>query len=101
MASASSVRKRKRPPGGLAVPDDQGNLGFCSRYALGKAAANGFMVRKFDPHHQLDFDQRDIVTLIVNSDKVKSKIPNTPGPIRSSPRHDLRLWDPCIWSFLS
>ena len=69
MASASSAI-----PGGLAAPDDQGNLPLCSRYALGKAAANGFMVRKFDPHHQLDFDQRDIVTLIVNSDKVKSKI---------------------------
>ena len=69
MASASSAI-----PGGLAAPDDQGNLGFCSRYGLGKAAANGFMVRKFHPHHQLDFDQRDIVTLIVNSDMVKSKI---------------------------
>ena len=72
MASASSTI-----PGGLAAPDDQGNLGFCSRYALGKAAANGFMVKKFDPYHQLDFDQRDIVTLIVNSDEVTSKIHTT------------------------
>ena len=69
MASA----RNKRPPGGLAKPDDQGNLGFCSRYALGKAAANGFMEGKFDPHQQLDFDQRDIVTSIVNSDEVESK----------------------------
>ena len=57
------------PPGGLAVPDDQGNLGFCSRFALGKAIGNGFMVRKFDPHQQLDFVQRDIATAIVNADE--------------------------------
>ena len=72
MASASPVRKRRRPPGGLAVPDDQGNLGFCSRYALGKAAANGFMVRKFDLDQMLDFDQSHIATAIVNSDEVES-----------------------------
>ena len=72
-ASASSAI-----PGGLAAPDDQGNLGFCSRYALGKAAANGFMEGKFDTHQKLDFDQSQIVTLIVNSDKVKSKIHTTP-----------------------
>ena len=88
MASASSTI-----PGGLAAPDDQGNLGFCSRYALGKAAANGFMEGKFDPHQKLDFDQSHIVTLIVNSDKVKSKIHTTPSPIRSSPRHGIRQWN--------
>ena len=61
------------PPGGLAAPDDQGNLGFCSRFALGKAIGNGFMVRKFDSHQQLDFVQRDIATAIVNADEVKVK----------------------------
>ena len=71
MASASaSPASTKRPPGGMAAPDDQGNLGFCSRFALGKAVANGFMVRKFDLHQQLDFDQRDISNLIVNTDEV-------------------------------
>lgn len=59
------------PPGALAVIDNQGNLGFCSRFALGKAAANGFMLRKFYPYQQLDFVQRDIATAIVNSDKVE------------------------------
>ena len=86
MASASSTI-----PGGLAAPDDQGNLGFCSRYALGKAAANGFMEGKFDPHQQkLNFDQRVIVNLIVNLDKVTRKIHITLalGPIRSSQRHE-------------
>ena len=61
-------------PGGLAAPDDQGNLAFCSRYALGKAAANGFMKRKFAPHQQLDFDQSHIVTAIVNSDEVNKNV---------------------------
>ena len=60
-------------PGHVAVPDDQGNLGFCSRFALGKAAGNGFMERKFKPHEQIDFDQGHIVTAIVNSDEVESK----------------------------
>ena len=68
MASATSA-----VPGGLAAPDDQGNMPFCSRNALGKAAANGFMEGKFDPPRQLDFDQSNIVHVIVNSDKVKSK----------------------------
>ena len=59
------------PPGALAVIDNQGNLGFCSRFALGKAAANGFMLGKFSQNQQLDFVQRDIATAIVNSDKVE------------------------------
>ena len=58
------------PPGCLANLDNQGNLGFCSRFALGKGIANGFMEKKFD-HQQLDFVQRDIVTAIVNTDKVE------------------------------
>ena len=72
MGSASS--NCLGPPGGLAVPDDQGNLGFCSRFALGKAIGNGFMESKFAPHTQLDFDQRDISTAIVNSDKVEIQL---------------------------
>ena len=60
-------------PGEFASPDDQGNLGFCSRYALAKATANGFMEGKFDPHQQLDFVQGKIVTAIVNSDEVESE----------------------------
>ena len=58
------------PPGALAVIDNQGNLGFCSRFALGKAAANGFMLGKFYPHQQLDFVQGEITSAIVNTDEV-------------------------------
>ena len=72
MAAASSA-STKGPPGGLAAPDDQGNLGFCSRFALGKAIGNGFMVRKFDPYQQLDFDQSHISNAIVNTDEVTNE----------------------------
>ena len=72
---SSSAASTRRLPGQIAGPDDQGNLGFCSRYALGKAAANGFMKGKFytgpqDPNQKLDLVQRDIVTALVNSDEV-------------------------------
>ena len=69
MAAASSA-STKGPPGGLAAPDDQGNLALCSRFALGKAVANGFMVKKFPPNQKLNFDQSHIATAIVNSDEV-------------------------------
>ena len=58
------------PPGALADIDHQGNLGFCSRFALGKAAANGFMLGKFAPHQQLDFVQGEISNFFVNTDMV-------------------------------
>ena len=74
MASALPSAIGQGPPGHVAVPDDQGNLGFCSRFALGKAIGNGFMERKFQPHEQIDFDQSHIVTAIVNSDEVERKI---------------------------
>ena len=70
MAAASSA-STKGPPGGLATPDDQGNLGLCSRFALGKAIGNGFMVKKFNSRQQLDFDQIHISNAIVNTDEVK------------------------------
>ena len=65
MASASS--SFDGPPEANAAPDNQGNLGFCS-----KTVGNGFMDKKFKPfrHQQLDFVQSDISTALVNADKV-------------------------------
>ena len=62
------------PPQENAAPDDQGDLGFCSRFALAKTIGNGFMNKKFQPfqHQQLDFRQRDISTALVNNDKVQN-----------------------------
>ena len=58
------------PPEAYASPDDQGNLGFCSRFALAKTISNGFMDKKFDPYQRLDFVQRDISSILVNLDQV-------------------------------
>ena len=68
MASTSS--SIDNPPEANAAPDNQGNLGFCSRFALAKTVGNGFMDKKFGPFQQLDFLQSDISTALVNIDKV-------------------------------
>ena len=70
MASASS--SFDGPPEANAAPDNQGYLGFCTRFALAKSVGNGFMEKKFTPfrHQQLDFVQSDISTALVNADKV-------------------------------
>ena len=58
-------------PEAYATPDDQGNFGFCTRFALAKTVANGFMDKKFDPYQKLDFVQKDISSILVNCDQVK------------------------------
>ena len=68
MSSTSSIMDD--PPEANAAPDNQGNLGFCSRFALAKGVGNGFMDKKFKPFQQLDFLQSDLSTALVNIDKV-------------------------------
>ena len=60
----------------LAQPDNQGNSGFCSRFALANAVANGFMERKFWPEKQLDFVQREIIMALVNEHPVSNLFPD-------------------------
>ena len=55
---------------GGAIPDDQGNLGVCTRTALAKAIGNGFMEKDFEPGMVLDFDQSAISHILVNEHKV-------------------------------
>ena len=57
-------------PEGPAVPDDQGNLGVCTRTALAKAIGNGFMEKDFVQGKELDFDQSAITQILVNEHKV-------------------------------
>ena len=53
------------------IPDYPGNSSFCSVYGLVKAICNGFMVGKYDPYQQLDFDQSQICKAMVkNTDEV-------------------------------
>ena len=59
-------------PEGPAVPDDQGNLGVCTRTALAKAIGNGFIEKDFLPGKELDFEQNAITQVLVNEHKVKT-----------------------------
>ena len=59
------------------MPDDQGNLGVCTRNALAKAIGNGFMQgvfveKDFVSGKELDFDQNAITQVLVNEHKVKT-----------------------------
>ena len=53
------------------MPDDQGKLGFCTRYALGKGIANGFMDKDFVLDREIDFDQKAVTFILVNEERVK------------------------------
>ena len=57
-------------PEAYATPDDQGDQGVCTRNALGKAVANGFMTQEFGNDIQLDFNQDVISQILVNLHKV-------------------------------
>ena len=57
-------------PEALASPDNQGNYGLCTRFAVAKAVANGFMTKAFGNVIRMDFDQNNISTLLVNMHKV-------------------------------
>ena len=59
-------------PEGHAVPDDQGNLGVCTRTALAKAIGNGFIEKDFAQGEDLDFDQNAITHALVNEHKVRT-----------------------------
>ena len=51
---------------GFAEPDDQKNSVLCTRFALSKAVANGFMDKKFIPGQEIDFDQSSIAAELIN-----------------------------------
>ena len=53
-----------------AVPDDQGNMGYCSVYALAKALCNGFKTKKFIKSQNLCFDQTGTALVLVNKHEV-------------------------------
>ena len=59
------------PPGNNPVPDDQGELEECSRHALGKAIASGFMKKKTVPGQVIDVAQNEVSAVLCNQDGVK------------------------------
>ena len=63
----------RKGPEGFAIPDNQGNLGVCTRFAVAKALANGFRDKEYFPKRDLDFSQREIALVLVNEHKVGLK----------------------------
>ena len=59
------------PPGNNPVPDFQGDLEECSRYALGKGIASGFMKKKTVPGQEIDVAQNEISAVLCNQDGLK------------------------------
>ena len=56
-------------PGGLPVPDNQGKLKTCTRFAVAKAVIAGFMMKIFIPNEEVDVDQEAVVTALLNEHK--------------------------------
>ena len=52
------------------APDDQGNMGVCSGYALAKAVRNGFKTKKFVKGQDLDFNQGETASALINLHRV-------------------------------
>lgn len=57
------------PPGAAPIPDDQGNLEVCTRFAISKAVVDGFMKKKFIWGKEIDIDQRQVVMTLINEHK--------------------------------
>ena len=56
-------------PGALPVPDDQGQLELCVRFALAKAIIDGFMRKKFVPGVVIDLHQVAVRCALNNEHK--------------------------------
>ena len=59
------------PPGNNPVPDFKGDLEECSRYALGKGIASGFMKKKTVPGQEIDVAQNEVSAVLCNQDGMK------------------------------
>ena len=58
------------PPEGV-FRDNQGNTGYCTRFAIGLGIRNGFLDKDFFPGQELDFSQNATAQVLVNEHKVK------------------------------
>lgn len=65
------MRMTDAPPGNNPVPDFQGDLEECSRYALGKGIASGFMKKKTVPGQEIDVAQNEVSAVLCNQDGMK------------------------------
>ena len=56
-------------PGALPVPDDQGQLELCVRFALAKAIIDGFIRKKFVPGVVIDLHKVAVRCILSNEHK--------------------------------
>ena len=56
-------------PGGAAVPDDQGDLETCTRFALAKAICDGFLNQRWVKNTSLDIDQDVVAHVLLQEHK--------------------------------
>ena len=57
------------PPGSLAKPDNQGQLEVCTRLAISKSLVDGLMRKIFVPGHEIDNDQDNMTTALLQEHK--------------------------------
>ena len=56
-------------PGARPIPDDQGNLEVCTRFAVSKAIVDGFMRKMFVRGREVDIDQDQVTVVLLNEHK--------------------------------
>ena len=70
------------PPGNYPEPDFQGDLEECSRFALGKAIASGFMRKKFVIGQSIDVAQKEVIAVLCNEPGIQvnfdKQVPRAP-----------------------
>ena len=61
-------------PGAYPTVSNQGSLALCTRHALAKSVVDGFMRKRFLPGVQVDFNQREVISVLNNEHKVRGEI---------------------------
>ena len=56
-------------PGARPIPDDQGDLEVCTRFAISKAIVDGFMRKMFVRGREVDIDQDQVTMVLLNEHK--------------------------------
>ena len=56
-------------PGARPIPDDQGDLEVCTRFAISKAVVDGFMRKMFVRGREVDIDQDQVTMVLLNEHK--------------------------------
>lgn len=63
------IAKPSAAPGARPIPDDQGDLEVCTRFAVSKAIVDGFMRKMFVRGREVDIDQDQVTMVLLNEHK--------------------------------